>query len=457
MARWSALVLAAVSVAAGCEGNLNDDDLPLAFTSRSSVNSLGFQANGDSGAASVSADAGRIAFRSTSSNLVPGDLNGFADIFYHEPATRITQLVSMGGVVIVVPIPAGVYGFTLIEQPIQADADSFEPEISGNGASIVYSSLASNITPFTPAATTTIRNVYLSHLDGRRNERVSLGLAAADTDGDSVRPSISYDASKVAYESVATNLTVEGTGGTSQVYLWTAAVGNKLISVDALGGPGNGASRNARIAAGGGWIAFESDATDLRPLEDLDPITDIYVADLSTGALALASTSATGVKANAPCVDPSISADGRYVAFSSAASNLVPGDLNSASDIFVKDLVTGEVRRVSVTSDGVESDGNSIRPHLSSDGSMVVFESRASNLILFDLNGMDDAFAHELATAKTYRVSVRTFGEEATGGASIEPRLSGDGRFVVLNSDAVNLVDADTNSMRDVFIRGPLR
>src|SRR5262249_29399620 len=155
---------------------------------------------------------------------------------------------------------------------------------------------------------------------------------------------------------------------------------------------------------------------------------------------------------------PALSADGRFVAFESDVDNLVPGDTNRVRDVFLHDRVTGDTIRVSVASDGTQADGRSsffASPSLSADGRYVAFESDADNLVPGDTNLSSDVFVHDRVTGDTVRVSVASDGAEADG-FSAEPALSADGRYVAFESDADNLVPGDTNDPSDVFLHDPV-
>ena len=158
-----------------------------------------------------------------------------------------------------------------------------------------------------------------------------------------------------------------------------------------------------------------------------------------------------GSEANGDPRWPSISADGRYVVFESAADNLVPGDTNDHSDVFVHDRQTGETSRVSVASDGTEGNGQSDEPSISADGRYVAFASEASNLVPGDTNHNYDILLHDRQTGETVRVSVASDGTEGNG-HSIEPSISSDGQYVAFTSWASNLVPGDTNDAWDVFV-----
>src|SRR5438132_985845 len=170
------------------------------------------------------------------------------------------------------------------------------------------------------------------------------------------------------------------------------------------------------------------------------------------------SVASDGTEGNDVSLGSALSADGRFVAFDSAATDLVAGDTNGASDVFVHDRQTGTTERVSVASDGAQGNDSSSRgsPALSADGRFVAFDSDATNLVAGDTNGTTDVFVHDRQTGTTERVSVAsgggTQGNGKSGGFFAFPALSADGRFVAFQSDATNLVAGDTNGTTDVFV-----
>src|SRR6266567_2186387 len=195
-------------------------------------------------------------------------------------------------------------------------------------------------------------------------------------------------------------------------------------------------------------------------------VTSTLVIGLSLGAAGAAgaasgpsttrvSVSSTGAQGFRSSEGPSLSADGRYVAFASKARNLVPGDTNLVEDIFVRDRLAGTTRRVSVGQGGAQSNGASSFPALSRDGLHVAFQSAASNLVSSDTNGTFDVFVRDLLANTTRRISVGPAGAQDNG-ASLYPAISGNGRFVAVISDATDLVTGDTNGFRDVFVRDRL-
>jgi len=225
----------------------------------------------------------------------------------------------------------------------------------------------------------------------------------------------------------------------------------ELLSISTTHAKGNGQSLDAYVSADGRYVAYHSDATNLAP-SDTNNARDVFVRDRTTGTTTLVSATVAGVVGNAQSVDPAISKDGRYVTFRSQASNLVSGDTNgTAWDIFVKDLQTGTVDRVSVSTAGTQANGASQNPVISADGRYVAYRSSATNLVTGDTNAQPDVFVRDRQTSTTTRVSVATGGTQVTGGVSDEPAISDDGRYVAFQSDATNVVASDTNAKTDVF------
>jgi hypothetical protein len=197
-------------------------------------------------------------------------------------------------------------------------------------------------------------------------------------------------------------------------------------------------------------VAFESNATELVPNDHSD-VKDIFVKDLTTGALVRASVAPNTTPGNADSVWPSISADGRYVAFLSSATNLIHGDTNGSDDIFVKDLTTGALTRVTTSAGGTQANSASVVPTISADGRYVAFTSAATNLVSGDTNGYQDNFVKDRLTGAIERVSVSATGEQGDNWSTV-PHLSADGRVVSFFSLATNLINGDTNGTFDVYV-----
>jgi Tol biopolymer transport system component len=248
---------------------------------------------------------------------------------------------------------------------------------------------------------------------------------------------------------------VDGHGGTATGH---AHVGVGTFPPDApgevvatVGGASTGQPENApAISSDGRFVAFVT-AAALVP-QDTNGLIDVYVFDRGTRVFTRVSVASDGSDGNGTSERPSLSADGRYIVFESDASNLVTGDSNDRFDIFRHDRVTGETLRVSVASDGGESNGVSFFGKVSDDGNLIAFASSAFNLVANDANGASDIFVRNVTAGTTTRISVTGSGGEADL-ASTGPAISGDGRFVAFGSIATNLVGNDTNNVSDVFVR----
>ena len=219
----------------------------------------------------------------------------------------------------------------------------------------------------------------------------------------------------------------------------------RRVSVDSNGVQANAMTYSGQISADGRFVSFDSDAGNLVS-DDTNGNTDVFLRNLQSGTTVRVSVDASGAQANNGSSASSISADGRFVAFESDASNLTPGDTNGLTDIFVKDVQTGAVIRVSVDSSGVEANGISSSASISGDGRYVAFISEANNLVPSDVNGVQDIFVHDLQTGVTMWASANA------NASSFDQSISLDGRFVVFTSVATNLVADDTNGKRDIFM-----
>ena len=284
---------------------------------------------------------------------------------------------------------------------------------------------------------------------GGATERVSVASGGLQANGPSDRPSMSADGRFVAFESTATNLVTGDTNGMGDVFVHDRTTGaTSRVSVASDGTEANGDSRAPVLSADGRFIAFLSQATNLVP-GDTNAVADVFVRDTVAGTTTRVSVASDGAEANgatcfnglAGALSSSISADGRYVAFSSAASNLVPGDTNARCDAFVHDRMTGSTTRASVASDGTEANGDTVAVEISGNGTAVAFDSTATNLVPADTNQSVDVFVHDTTTGATTRVSVASGGTQGNG-SSVYPKLSFNGHRVVFFSDASNLVAA---------------
>jgi Tol biopolymer transport system component len=265
-------------------------------------------------------------------------------------------------------------------------------------------------------------------------------------------PSISADGRYVAFRSEATNLVAGDTNNTADVFVRDRLAGTtERVSLSTAGVQGNNFSGYPSISADGRIVAFASVATNLVS-GDTNQSYDIFVRDRLSGTTERVSVATGGAQGNNSSTYPAISADGNWVVFTSVASNLVAGDTNGASDVFVRDLVSATTERASVATGGAEGNGASGGPVISADGRYVAFLSTATNLVSGDTNGFMDIFVRDRSSGTTERVSVATGGAQENSD-SFDSWISADGRYVAFESAASNLVAGDTNGARDVFVR----
>ena len=285
--------------------------------------------------------------------------------------------------------------------------------------------------------------------------RVSVDNVGGQGNSPSTYPSVSADGRYLAFASSASNLVTGDTNGVYDIFVHDRDTGETArVSVATSGTQGNDGSWGPSISADGRYVAFHSAATNLVP-GDNNATWDVFVHDRLTATTNRVSVDSDGNQGNEMSYASSLSADGRFVAFTSLATNLVPGDNNASSDVFVHDCETSETARVSVDSNGNEGSWDSANPAISGDGRYVVFESEASTLVAGDGNGVNDIFVHDRETHQTTRVSVDSSGNEANGSSGYpysRPSINADGRYVVFESLASNLVPGDTGGYNDVFV-----
>ncbi len=298
----------------------------------------------------------------------------------------------------------------------------------------------------------------------QRTVRVRVA-ALGEPNGPSTEPALSADGRRVAFTSAATNLTtVDGAGGRDAdgiagprgVFVYDQATGAvQLASAGPGGAAPDGSSREPVLDAHGGNLAFTSNATNL-VTGDANRFSDVFVLAADAG-MARASVAASGEEANGPSSEPDLSEDGRTLVFTSSADNLVPGDTNEHDDVFARDMASGSVALLSAAPRGAPSDGDSAAPAISPDGRFVSFSSDATNLVTDDDNGEADVFVVDLARGRTKLVSVARGGggqnAARSGGRPMASDISRDGRLVVFESDATNLAGRDRNRRTDIFVR----
>jgi hypothetical protein len=223
-----------------------------------------------------------------------------------------------------------------------------------------------------------------------------------------------------------------------------------LVSANADGIPADNYPQEMSSSANGRYVAFVSDATNL-VANDNKQYYDVFVKDMQTGGIVLASSSTTGEQPNGDCREPAISANGRYVVFTSTAQNLLTGQTNpDYSNIFRKDLETGELLPVSVRADGGLGNGRSNYGSISADGRFVAFYSSSRNLVGQDNNNNYDVFLKDMKTGGVALVDHTAAGAASSQGGS-PPHISADGNYVLFNSRGADLVAEDKDQYYDAF------
>jgi Tol biopolymer transport system component len=305
-----------------------------------------------------------------------------------------------------------------------------------------------------PTAAAAADDVSIAAESPATTERVSVtseGRQGNDISGRFSAPDLSADGLVVAFDSQANNLVANDGNGFVDVYAHDRQSGvTELISVSTEEVQANDDAQNPSVDGTGRMIAFDSDADNLvQP--DRNQSRDVFVRDRVAGTTELVSVNDRESQGNASSSSPDITADGRYVAFSSNASNLVRGDTNQTTDIFVRSRARGRTERVNLASDGTEANLFSGGPSISDDGRYVAFSSFANNLAANDDNATVDVFRHDRVTGETILVSKGMDGTSAEG-LSAGPSISADGMSIAFFSEAPDLVAGDDNGTRDVFV-----
>ena len=285
-------------------------------------------------------------------------------------------------------------------------------------------------------------------------ELVSVSTSGTPGNGDSGLSgmAMSADGRFVAFASFASNLVAGDTNNTMDVFLRDRQNGTtELVSADSSGVHGNLLSFEPSITPDGRFVVFTSQATNLVP-GDNNGVFDVFVRDTLLGTTVRASVSAGGVEGNGASWDADLTPDGRFVVFQSLAANLTAGTFQSSTQIFLRDMQTGTVECISLAAPGVGGAASSSHASISADGRRVAFSSVAADLVAGDTNGVQDCFVRDRLLGTTEFVSAALGGGPGNAACGL-PQISADGRFVAFDSDASDLVAADTNMNRDVFVR----
>ena len=413
---------------------------PGAETTRVSVSNAGIPGNQTSFNISISADGRLVVYASSADNLVAGDTNASYDIFLHDRVSHKTSRLSVDS------------------SGLQGDAGSSGPAISSNGRFVAFGSMASNLVL---SDTNSTYDVFVRDRVLNQTTRVSLSSSGVQGIRRSANPAISADGRFVAFDSIAENLVPGDGNATSDIFVRDRLTNQtSRFSVNDTGEEGNQSSQYPSISADGRYVVFESDASNLVP-DDTNDLTDVFIRDRLTNQTRRLSINSSGTQGDSFSYFPSISANGRFVAFHSYAGNLVPGDTNvtgfafGTGDVFVRDRVTNTTTRVSVSSSGMQGNNHSDFASISADGRFVAFNSFASNLVPNDTNGHLDTFVRDRVTNQTSRISLSNSGLQGNHNSTFS-KINADGRFVAFESVASNLVAGDTGLTDDIFVRDRL-
>jgi Tol biopolymer transport system component len=329
------------------------------------------------------------------------------------------------------------------------DGPSRQSQISRNGRYVVFQSYADDLVT---GDTNGVSDIFVRDFVLGRTVRASVSSAGAQSDGGSRYPYISANGRWVVFESQATNLVPGDTNGHKDVFVHDCILDTtEIVSLAFDGSGADDDVLSTSISPDGRYVGFSSSATNLVP-GDLNGEMDAFVHDRETGTTVRVSTNASGGEDHGLSADVSLSADAHFAAFYSLAADLVPGDNNGQGDVFVKDLQTGAIERASVSSSGLEGNWNSYYPRISRDGRWIVFFSYADTLVPNDTNWDADIFLRDRSRATTERISLRSNGQEARGDANFAT-ISDDGRYVAFGDAAANLDPPDDNACLDLFVR----
>ncbi|MDQ5922491.1 MAG: hypothetical protein QG644_199, partial [Patescibacteria group bacterium] len=388
--------------------------------------------NGHSYAPRITEDNKYVVFYSEASNIITNDNNSYGDVFVFNRLTREYELVSVA------------------TDGTQGNNTSYDPVISDDGR---YVAFASNATNLVPGDTNALSDIFLRDLTNNTTTRISVSNSDVEADSESNNAAISSDGKYIVFYSEASNLVDNDNNLAADIFLYDVDLSQiSRISVSSSGVEGSDGSEDPSISADGRYVTFESWSSDLVE-DDSNGEADIFLRDTHTNTTVRVSANIIIPHGNGENVGGKFSDDDRFVVFDTNSSDLVPGDTNGSRDVFVVNRSTGGIERVSVASDGTEAEGNSQNPYISSDGRYVTFSSDASNLVAGDTNAEFDVFIKDRQTGEVERISVSSGEVEANNSSNYLSAVSSDGRYVAFASDATNLVAGDTNASTDIFIR----
>jgi hypothetical protein len=335
----------------------------------------------------------------------------------------------------------------------QVSKGGHQPALSEDGRFVVFASEAADLVA---GDTNGFADIFLRDRLDNTTVRVSVSSTGAQqTGGGAAAPEVSGDGRYVVYWSAAPDLVPGDVNENMDVFRYDRYTGRTdLVSVASDASQGNAQSGypgGPEISDNGRYVVFESEASNLVLNDANGNSLDVFVRDMVTGKTSLVSAAADGTGGDSDSYWPTISDNGRFVAFNSAAANLVTGDTNGSWDAFVRDLALGVTTRVSVSGDATQGNDTSYQAEISGDGRRVAFFSFATNLVTGDTNGTWDVFVHDRVTGQTVRASVSSTGQQANDFSQLAS-LDGHGNAVVYESGATNLVRPDVNRDTDAYL-----
>ncbi len=372
----------------------------------------------------------------------------------------LSVLLAAVGVSVVRPGVAWASGGELVGPIPGKNWASYSAKVGAGGRVVAFATWLRN---FDSSAPLPLVGVYVRDRVAQTSESMVRPFGGGLPDGNSYPLGVSPEAGTryVLYSSVASNVVSGDANGNSDVFLFDrVALTTERVSVGVGGVEGNGGTIRAAMSGNTAvdgtpprYVAFVSSSSNL-VAGDTNGKSDVFLRDRVAGTTTLVSRGVGGVPADGDSFDVSVSDNGRYVAFSSAASNVVAGDANGSSDVFVRDMVAGTTERVSVGFVG-EASGSSSSPQISADGRFVAFDSDADDLVSGDDNLSYDVFVRDRLSGSTERVSVGPSGQQGEDDSE-SPSMSRDGRYIAFDSDAEEFSDLDGNISTDVYVRDRL-
>jgi Tol biopolymer transport system component len=412
-----------------------------AYLERASESGDGAQANGDPDGVALSGDGRYVAFTSIANNLVLPDNNGAWDVFVRDLRAGTIERVSVAN--------DGSEG--------TAGSVFGPPALSDDGRFVAFASSMPNLVA---GDTNGFIDVFVRDRENGSTQRVSVATGGTEANAASGSPAISADGQFVAFVSSASNLVTGDTNGAVDVFVHNRQNGaTERVSVASDGTQANGGSGPSDVfdmpvtmGGDGRFVAFASGASNLVPA-DGNSAVDVFMRDRQASITERVSIADDESEGNGPSDQPSISDDGRYIAFRSMASNLSPTDTSANEDVFVRDRVSS-VTTVETLGTSPPGEGGGERPALNGDGRWLAFRSAASNLVEGDTNVNEDIFVKDIGgTDVIRRVSLGIGGQQADSFSGPWLAISGDGRYAGFSSNALNLVEPDDNGVWDVFVR----